>query len=128
MESRESWGEHVAKLRAENAVNPEPIVDGPKIRKPRAGPADMDPINGGTVLRKHQGKLIPTPIASQTQFDEQGELRETVQQAANYRGVLKELTPIEKQAQDAARGRINPANDAKAQRMRRAIATNSKPK
>ena len=119
-----AWRAHVEDLRRKNAENPEPIIDGPKIRSPKPSPIDMAPNFSGDVVRKRNGKNRAVPVVLQTGFTETADPTNEFQ-ANDSKGNLKRLTPIEEEARQSTEGYVDPLVARKAQRQRFAIKNNT---
>ena len=119
-----AWKAHVEELKKQTAKDPEPIINGPKIASPRSGPVDRDPLFGGTVLRQRKNRPpAKKRIVSQTRFDEDGNMAKRVPQAANAKGKLNQITPIETEANIKPEDQIDPDENAiKARQQHHIIA------
>ncbi len=88
---------------------------------------DMAPGASGTVIRKRRGVPRTIPVVLQSGFDEKTEPADQ-HQAANYKGDLKRLTPIEEELRQSTEGHIDPQVADKARKQRFAVSANSRPK
>lgn len=83
-------------LRKLNGLPHQTTAYSPKIAEPITGPLDMDPLIGGTILRRRKNRPpAKKRIVSQIRFDEHGEMAKRLPQVANAKGILKDPTPIE---------------------------------
>lgn len=128
MENRgkETWTEHVARIKREAPLDPEAQIRKRKTPQPRPLSADMAPDASGNVVRKHLGKPTATPIVGQYTLEGEGDIQ---YQAVDSKGVLKKLTPLEEVIRQSIEGRQEPAVLKAANRqlhaIRRSIARNA---
>lgn len=116
---KETWPEHLERIKREAPLDQEAQIKRRKTPKPRPRSADMAQDAAGNVVRKHLGISTATPVVGQYTLEGEGDIQH---QAVDSKGVLRKLTPVEEAARQAAEGKQEPAVLRAADRQLRAIS------